>query len=185
MAWKELFLGGSVGGSTEMVRDVLVVLPGILGRTLRTKDRAGENGPLVRAPSAGAVLGAIKSFSRSLKDLELSEGIGDENPGDGVEPVDAMPDLHVLPGIWSPNIGYGKLLGRMGSRFHLIEDPPSNLDRIPNLLPVAYDWRLSNRYNGRRLKRLVEPALERWQSQSGQAFVPTGASQLRNSSKVP
>jgi pimeloyl-ACP methyl ester carboxylesterase len=33
---------------------------------------------------------------------------------------------------------------------------------------VAYDWRLSNRYNGKRLKSIVEPALDRWKAQGGQ-----------------
>ena len=34
-------------------------------------------------------------------------------------------------------------------------------------MTVPYDWRLSNRYNGRRLATIVEPALERWRAQGG------------------
>lgn len=146
---------------TEVLRDLLVVLPGILGSTLSKKDGAGEDDTLVWAPSAGALLGVIRSFGRRLKDLELPKGIGDEHPCDGVEAVQVMPDLHLLPGIWSANIGYLKLLDWLRSKFHLIEAPPTDPDRIPNLLPVPYDWRLSNRYNGRRLKGIVEPALDR------------------------
>jgi pimeloyl-ACP methyl ester carboxylesterase len=80
-----------------------------------------------------------------------------------------MPDLHLLPGIWSVNIGYGTLLDWLRTRFHFIEPSPEDPSRLPNLLPVPYDWRLSNRYNGRRLKGIVESALERWRSQ-GEPF---------------
>ena len=78
-----------------------------------------------------------------------------------------MPDIHVLPGIWSANIGYGVLMDWLRSRFHFIEPSSDDPSRIPNLLPVPYDWRLSNRYNGRQLKKIVEPALERWRAQRG------------------
>ncbi len=146
---------------TEAVRDLVVVLPGIMGSTL-----AGRDG-LVWAPSAGAVLRAIATFGRSLKELTLPPGIRDEHPGDGVEPVALMPDLHILPGIWSANIGYDVLLDRLRERFHLNRPGPDGRGMPPNLLPIPYDWRLSNRYNGRRLKGIVEPALERLRSRGG------------------
>ena len=75
--------------------DLVVVLPGILGSTLR------RDGRLVWAPSAGSALRAIATFGASLRRLELPAGIGDQHPGDGVEPAALMPDLHVLPGIWT------------------------------------------------------------------------------------
>ncbi len=142
-------------GTKTLTNDLVVVLPGIMGSTL------AKEGELVWAPSAGAVLRAIATFGRSIKGMTLPAGIGDDHPGDGVEPVALMPDLHILPGIWTAHVGYGELLKWLGT--HLI--PPS--PEIPSLLPVAYDWRLSNRYNGRRLKKIVEPALERWRAQGG------------------
>jgi hypothetical protein len=75
--------------------DLVVVLPGILGSTLR------KDGHLVWAPSAGSALRAITTFGASVKRLKLPEGIGDDHPRDGVEPVSLMPDLHILPGIWT------------------------------------------------------------------------------------
>ena len=142
------------------VFDVVVVLPGIMGSTL------AKNGNLVWAASAGSVLSAIRTFGRSIQDLALPSGIGDDHPDDGVTPVEIMPDLHVLPGLWTPVKGYSPLierLTRIGCR------PVSDEQGAPpgNLLLVPYDWRLSNRYNGARLKRLVEPVLERWRSQGG------------------
>ncbi|NTU42004.1 MAG: hypothetical protein HGA78_02920, partial [Nitrospirales bacterium] len=147
----------------EVIRDVVVVLPGIMGSTLSKK------GKLVWAPSSGVVLKAITTFGRSIREMMLPRGIGDQHPGDDVLPVSLMPDLHLLPGIWSSHIGYGALLDWLRTKFHLIEPAADDSERIPNLLPVAYDWRLSNRYNGRRLKNIVEPALERWRSQ-GEPF---------------
>lgn len=146
----------------KLIPDVVVVLPGIMGSML------SKNGTLVWAPSGGTVLKAIATFGRSIREMTLPRGLGDGHPADGVNPVGLMPDLHLLPGIWSANIGYGALLAWLRTRFHVIEPSPRDADRIPNLLPVAYDWRLSNRYNGRRLKAIVEPALERWRAQGGQ-----------------
>ena len=138
--------------------DLVVVLPGILGSTLR------RDGRLVWAPSAGSALRAIATLGASLRRLELPVGIGDEDPYDGVEPAALMPDLHVLPGIWTAIKGYDKLLARL-RRLGYRESGPG----VPagNLLPVAYDWRLSCRYNAQRLGTIIEPALQRWRDQGG------------------
>jgi len=140
--------------------DVAVVLPGILGSTLR------QDGHTVWAPSAGSVLRAIATLGASVKRLQLPAGIGDEHPGDGVEPASLMPDLHVLPGIWTPVKGYDRLLDRL--RLLGYREPGTNPGSPPgNLFPVAYDWRLSCRYNAQRLITIIDPALERWRAQGG------------------
>jgi pimeloyl-ACP methyl ester carboxylesterase len=127
--------------------DLVVVLPGILGSTLR------RDGKLVWAPSAGSVLRAIGTLGGSVERLKLPIGIGDEFPYDGIKPGELMPDLHVLPGIWTAVKGYDRLLARLRALGY--RDGA-------NLIPVPYDWRLSCRYNARRLGQIVEPALERW-----------------------
>jgi pimeloyl-ACP methyl ester carboxylesterase len=138
--------------------DFVVVLPGILGSTL------SHNGTLVWSPSAGSALRAIRTFGHNIRDLQLPADLGDNHPEDGVEPVGLMPDLHVLPRVWAPIKGYDRLLSRLRSIGY--REPAD--DASPgNLLPIAYDWRLSNRYNGRRLATLVEPALQRWRDQGG------------------
>lgn len=137
--------------------DFVVFLPGIMGSTL------SRDGVLVWGPSAGAALRAVRTFGGNLTRLGLPSGVGDEHPGDGVEPVAVMPDLHVLPGFWTVQLGYERLLSWLESALGLMRvragRPPGNF------LPVPYDWRLSNRYNGRRLRTLVDPALERWRAQ--------------------
>lgn len=140
--------------------DVVVVLPGILGSTLR------QDGHLVWAPSAGSALRAIATFGASVKRLQLPAGIGDEHPDDGVEPAGLMPDLHVLPGIWAPVKGYDPLLARLRSLGY--RAPGTDPGSPPgNLLSVAYDWRLSCRHNGQRLATIIGPALERCRAQGG------------------
>jgi pimeloyl-ACP methyl ester carboxylesterase len=151
-------LGAAMGDQRHDVRDFVVVLPGIMGSTL------SRDGGLVWAPSAGAALRAVRTFGGSLKRLQLPEGIGDESPDDGVKPVAVMPDIHVLPGLWTLQVGYQRLLEWLESTFGLVR---VSSDAPGNLLPVPYDWRLSNRYNGRRLKTVVEPALQRWRDQDG------------------
>ncbi|MFD5827691.1 esterase/lipase family protein [Lentzea sp. NPDC060358] len=127
--------------------DLVVVLPGILGSTLRDGDG------MVWEVSGRAALRAVLSLGRSLHRLKLPAGIGDEHPGDGIEPVALMADLHVVPGIWTPLKGYDRVTRRMNSLGYSVEKG--------NLILFAYDWRLSNRYNGALLARRVDEALDR------------------------
>ena len=133
---------------------LVVVLPGFMGSTLR------RGGRLVWSASIRA--------ARSFSSLQLPEDIGDNHPEDGVEPADLVRDVQLIPGMWSLS-GYTRLLDRLRSLGYRDAragsgDPPGNL------LPVAYDWRLSHRWTGRWLGTIVEPALERWRTQSaGQA----------------
>lgn len=141
--------------------DLVVVLPGIMGSTLT------QNGTPVWSPSAGSVLRAVRTFGRQVKALQLPDGIGDYHPGDGVKPGELMPDLHLLPGLWTPVRGYTPLIRRLEKvgfrRPSTDPDGPAG-----NLILFPYDWRLSNRYNGHLLGTVVEPALERWRAQGGQ-----------------
>jgi len=140
--------------------DLVVVLPGITGTQLR------QDSKLVWAPSAGAALRAIGTFGRSIKRLQLPDDIGHSHPGDGVEAAGLMPDLHVLPGIWTPVKGYDVLLERLRSLGY--RDVSKDLAAPPgNLLLLGYDWRLSNRYTGQWIGSHVEHALERWRAQGG------------------
>jgi pimeloyl-ACP methyl ester carboxylesterase len=147
----------------ELISDVVVLVPGIMGSTLY------QRGDPVWAPTGGAVRRLLRTYGGSVKALKLPEGIGDNAPDDGVEARDLFPDLHLIPGIWSWNLGYSVLVKRLKRDFHLLEacdGAPGEI--IPNLVRFAYDWRLSNRYNARRLKTVVEPALEAWRAQGGE-----------------
>ena len=142
--------------------DLVVVLPGIMGSTLEKDNK------LVWAPSAGSVLRAVFTLGRSLTQLRLPPGVEDRHPEDGVKPVDLMPDLHTVPGIWTPIKGYDGLL-------HWLRSLKKH-GKIGEVLPVAYDWRLSNRYNAERLASIVDPVLERWRSSSPERATPNWCS---------
>lgn len=147
--------------------DLVVVIPGIMGSTLgvaRDGDPAAAR--LIWAPTAGAVWNNVTGRAR-VTDFALPDGIGDDEPDDGVEPVGLMPDLHVLPGLWTPIKGYDvtmqSLQKRLGLRLYTADDP------VPGqLMAFPYDWRLSNRVNAGRLKAAVEPALARIRGRGGQ-----------------
>lgn len=132
-------------------QDVVIVLPGIMGSTL------ARDGRPVWAASAGSIIRAITTFTRSIRDLELPPDIGEEAADDGVTPVGLMPDLHALPGIWTPVKGYDRLLDRL-RRLGYEES-------AGNLVPFPYDWRLSNRHTAALLRATAESALERWRAQ--------------------
>jgi pimeloyl-ACP methyl ester carboxylesterase len=136
---------------------LVVVLPGILGSTLKDKDG------MVWEVSGKAALRAVLTLGRSLQRLRLPAGIGDEHPGDGIEPVALMSDLHVIPGIWTPLKGYDRVTKRLNSLGHTVEKG--------NLLLFAYDWRLSNRYNGALLARRVDEALDKLGPDAKVSFV--------------
>lgn len=141
------------------VNDVVVVVPGILGSTLHDHD-----GQEVWGLGAGTVVHAIRRFGRSVRDLELPAGHGDEPPPDGVTPGKIMPAYHALPRIWTPVQGYSRLHEFLRSRSRLQTVDPAPEAPAGNLLSFAYDWRLSNRYNAMLLRDAAERALERWRA---------------------
>jgi pimeloyl-ACP methyl ester carboxylesterase len=149
---------------SEELHDVVVVLPGIMGSALRNAD-----GDDVWKLSAGTILQGVLGRLRALKALKLPDGIGDEHPGDGVVATELLPDMHVIPGIWTVTIGYDRLDRWIRSNYDVVEPDPKHPDRVANYVRFPYDWRLSNRYNARALGKTIEPVLERFRSQTGRA----------------
>ncbi|MGH3706917.1 MAG: esterase/lipase family protein [Pseudonocardiaceae bacterium] len=138
--------------------DVVVVVPGIMGSALAV------DGKPVWELSGSALLQGLRTFGHSIKELQLPRDIGDDHPGDAVQPIGLMRDLHVLHGVWRPIDGYSGLLRWLEQNFTLTRYDPQRPDQPANLVPFAYDWRLSNRYNAHRLQETVEPVLTRWQA---------------------
>ncbi|MEU6235429.1 hypothetical protein [Kitasatospora sp. NPDC047058] len=145
----------------EQLDDLVVVVPGILG------SRLAVDGREVWGPSPGAVWDGIRTFARSVTALRLPRDIGDDHPGDGVEATGLVPSLHALPGIWPLVNGYGDLCAWLERNFSVRRALPGAPAEVPvNLVEFAYDWRLSCRYNARRLAERVNEALGRWQASS-------------------
>lgn len=144
--------------------DLVVVLPGIMGSTLRDRD-----GREVWGTSLGSIVKGVLTRGKAIKRLELPDGIGDEPAPDGVVAGSLMPDIHVIPGIWSVSIGYEAMIRWFRENFDVVEETPSAPERIANFVTFPYDWRLSNRASAVALQRRVEPLLERLRTQPGRA----------------
>lgn len=144
--------------------DLVVVLPGIMGSTLRDR-----NGSEVWGTSLGSIVKGVLTRGKAIKRLELPEGIGDEPAPDGVVAAALMPDIHVIPGIWSVSIGYEAMLRWFRDTFDVVEDDAARPEQIANFVQFPYDWRLSNRASAVALQRRVEPLLERFRTQPGRA----------------
>lgn len=133
--------------------DIVVLLPGITGSVL-TRD-----GKDVWAPSATAVLGALTSLGRSLKELELGEDDWHvDDLGDGVVADRLVPDLHTLPGLWKID-GYTAIENFLLERF--------DLETGRNYFPFPYDWRRDNRAAARQLAEKSAGWLRDWRESSG------------------
>lgn len=146
-------------------QDIVVFIPGIMGSSL------AQHGRPVWDPSAGAVLNAIRTLGRSIGDLTLTDWVAEDAPapgdtGGGVTPMRVLPDVHVIPGLWTANIGYQKVIDWLKVTFGLRTD--TGTGSAGNLIEFAYDWRLSSRYNARVLKTRVESLVERRRALGGQ-----------------
>ena len=138
------------------VQDLVVVVPGIMGSAL------GLDGRPLWALSGSALRSGLRTGGRSLNRLQLPKDIGDENPGDGVEPLGLMPGIHGAPCLGPLSAGYESLLQHLESSYTLSRPDPSDPEHVPNLIPFAYDWRLSNRLTAACLAETVEAAHDRW-----------------------
>lgn len=86
--------------------DLIVVIPGITGSTLR------RNGAEVWSSKPTTVLATLATLGRHIAQLQLPADIGDRAPDDGVEAKELISTLHFIPGLWTPVHGYEKLVDR-------------------------------------------------------------------------
>jgi hypothetical protein len=133
--------------------DVIVLLPGIMGSTLR------KNGKDAWGFKPGAITRAIFTLGDSIaKDLRLG---GDdptrETLDDGVTADGLASDLTLLPGFWKVD-GYSHVADVLQETFDVTEGQ--------NFFRFAYDWRRDNRVAANRLRRLSHDWLKRWREQS-------------------
>jgi pimeloyl-ACP methyl ester carboxylesterase len=146
------------------LKGVVVVLPGIMGSVLR--DAEGHD---VWSSSLGSLVKGVLTRGKSAKRLQLPDGIGDGDAPDGVKATALMPDIHVIPGIWTVSIGYAHMIEWFRKTFDVVEAGHGDPGRAVNFVQFPYDWRLSNRNSAAVLQRTVEPILERFRAQPGQA----------------
>lgn len=146
------------------LNDVVVVLPGVMGSTLRDKD-----GKEVWGTSVGSLVKAVLTRGKAAKRLQLPAGIGDSPAPDGVVATGLVPDIHVIPGIWSVSIGYEQMIKWFRDTFDVVEEGRDDPSRPANFVQFPYDWRLSNRASASALRTRIEPVLEHFRATPGHA----------------
>jgi pimeloyl-ACP methyl ester carboxylesterase len=137
----------------KLMGDVIVCLPGITGSVLQ------RNGKDVWNVSGGAVLGALRTLGRNIKELQLHDDPPDvDDLGDGVVATSVIRDIHLIPGLWQID-GYSKLVATIESTFDVTAGK--------NFFEFPYDWRRDNRAAARMLQRRSADWLKAWRASSG------------------
>ena len=151
-----------------MSTDLVVVVPGITGSAL-----ADADGREFWGVSPGGLTRAIRTLGGSIKQYTLAPDQGDAPAPDGVRATGLIGAMHVIPGLWTPVLGYQPLLDFLREpRFGLTPARLHGTDASPgNLLLFPYDWRLSNRHTATLLRAEVDRALSRWREQHPDAKV--------------
>ncbi|MGG6297887.1 esterase/lipase family protein [Leptolyngbya sp. AN02str] len=149
--------------SKAPMKDVVVILPGILGSVLQ------KDGKDLWAVSGKAVWQLFTDTSETIRNLKLDQDSPDaEHLDDGITATRLMQDAHLIPGFWKID-GYTRTARLITDHFDVFpgdiyNDPD---DRPANFYQFPYDWRRDNRANARILKRLIDKRLQCWREHSG------------------
>jgi pimeloyl-ACP methyl ester carboxylesterase len=130
-------------------RDLIIVIPGILGS--RLVRRKGEKTTVVWDLSIAHLPRLLRAIA--TQGLVL-EGNGVDVPDDGIE-ADALFSSQLIPGFFGVD-DYAPLVAGLQA----IAGP----DQVR---PFPYDWRLSNRHAAERLETVAGDALKQWRAASG------------------
>ena len=144
------------GGIGRQLDDLVVVVPGILGSRLTRVDRDGSRHE-VWGTTPTALLKNLATFGHRVKGLAIRSGDNPEAPEDGIIPTGLITDYQLIPG-FAGIAGYDGLVDQLCRDNKLCSD---------QVIGFPYDWRLSNRVNGRRLAEFLEREVKRWQDKTG------------------
>jgi len=125
------------------MKDVIVLLPGILGSALK------KGGTTIWDASVGAIGRALFSLGASVQGLALSS---DNSAGEGITASHLLQDVHLVPFFWKID-GYSGLSRYIQAKLGVT--PGENFFEFP------YDWRLDNRISAKRLATAAAVWLER------------------------
>ncbi len=133
------------------MKDLVVLIPGILGSVLRREGR------LVWGYSAKSIGRALLTGAASVREDLMLDGDDPtrDHLDDGMTADGLMPDLHLVPGFWKID-GYSAARNGLCASFDLI---PGR-----NYFEFAYDWRRDNRVNARQLAKAAHEWLASWRT---------------------
>ena len=152
-----------VGNQRTPMKDMVIILPGILGSVLQ------KDGKDLWNVSGQTIWQVVKSLGDRLQDLKLEGDDPDkEDLGDGIKATKLIADTHLIPGLWKID-GYTKTCQLITKNFEVTEGDIYNdpEERAANFYHFPYDWRRDNRANARILKRLLAQRLKTWRESSG------------------
>ena len=152
-----------VGNQKTPMKDMVVILPGILGSVLQ------KDGKDLWNVSGQAVWQVVQNLAKRLQDLKLEGDDPDvEDLGDGIKATSLMTDTHLIPGLWKID-GYTKPSQLITQNFQVTEGDIYNdpEETAANFYHFPYDWRRDNRADAKILKRLLAQRLKTWRESSG------------------
>lgn len=144
------------------MKDLIVILPGILGSVLQ------KDGRDLWAVSGQATWQVLTRSEQTLRNLKISQDDPEKDLEDGIRATALIQDTHFIPGLWKID-GYTKTARLITDNFDvtpgdIYNDPP---DKAANFYQFPYDWRRDNRASARILKRLIDERLKCWRETSG------------------
>lgn len=147
------------------MRDMIVLLPGIMGSVLRKRGRD------LWSPSPLAVLSAVVTLGHNLRGMNIYwDDPAVDDLGDEIEVGGLIEDAVIIPGLIKAD-GYTKLSETILGNFDVTKGSldPEDKPRPPaNYFEFAYDWRRDIRFAARRLKELVDLRLAEWRAHAGE-----------------
>jgi hypothetical protein len=143
------------------MRDVIVLLPGIMGSVLQKDNKD------LFALSWSAGWRALTSRGDSLQEMFLKGDDPDgRDLGDGVSATRLMSDAHLIPGFFKVD-GYTRISKFIEDTFDVIKGNVEDATKPANFFEFPYDWRRYNCVSAAKLQQLVKQRLPQWRETTG------------------
>ena len=150
--------------SKPPMRDLIVILPGILGSVLQ------KDGRDLWAVSGQAIWNILRTGGNAVGDLKVQQDDPDaENLDDGIRATRLVENVSIIPGLMKID-GYTDATRTIVNNFSnvtqgdIYNDPD---DQAANFYHFPYDWRRDNQVAAKILKRLLDKRLKCWREHSG------------------
>jgi Lecithin:cholesterol acyltransferase len=150
--------------SKPPMRDLIVILPGILGSVLQ------KDGRDLWAVTGQAIWNILRTGGNAVGDLKVQQDDPDaENLDDGIRATRLVENVSIIPGLMKID-GYTDATRTIVNNFSnviqgdIYNDPD---DRAANFYHFPYDWRRDNQVAAKILKRLLDRRLKCWREHSG------------------
>lgn len=150
--------------SKPPMRDLVVILPGILGSVLQ------KDGRDLWAVSGQAIWNILRTGGNAVSNLKVQQDDPDaENLDDGIRATRLVENVSIIPGLMKID-GYTDATRTIVNNFSNVTQGDIYLDpedKAANFYHFPYDWRRDNRAVAKILKRLLDRRLKCWREHSG------------------